>query len=64
MERQAAGAIDEADALILVVDGQVGCNPLDEEIVAWLRRVHPSKPVTLAVNKVCAMDAGGCQENV
>ena len=41
----------EADSLILVVDGQTGLTASDEEIVSWLRRSHPRKPVTLAVNK-------------
>ncbi|GAB4813056.1 hypothetical protein N2152v2_000102 [Parachlorella kessleri] len=51
IERQAAAAVEESDALILVVDGQLGCNAADEEILAWLRRTHPDKPVVLAVNK-------------
>ncbi|KAL4423769.1 hypothetical protein ABPG75_001070 [Micractinium tetrahymenae] len=51
IERQAAAAVEEADALILVVDGQTGGTAVDEEILAWLRRTHPDKPVTLAVNK-------------
>ncbi|KAL4446309.1 hypothetical protein ABPG77_003116 [Micractinium sp. CCAP 211/92] len=51
IERQAAAAVDEADALIFVVDGQTGGTAVDEEILAWLRRTHPDKPVVLAVNK-------------
>ncbi|PRW61158.1 GTPase Der [Chlorella sorokiniana] len=51
IERQAAAAVEEADALILVVDGQTGGTSVDEEIQAWLRRTHPNKPVVLAVNK-------------
>lgn len=51
IERQAAAGIAEADSLLLVVDGQAGLSSSDEEIVEWLRRVHPRKPVTLAVNK-------------
>lgn len=45
IERQAAAGISEAAALILVVDGQTGVTGADEEVVAWLRRTHPSKPV-------------------
>ncbi len=29
----------------------MGCIAADEEILAWLRKTHPSKPVVLAVNK-------------
>ncbi len=39
-----------ADAVILVVDGQVGLTNTDERIVKMLRAA--GKPVTLAVNKV------------
>ncbi len=51
IERQAAAGVAEADSLILVVDGQSGLSAADEEIVAWLRRSQPGKPLLLAVNK-------------
>ena len=51
VERQAAAGVAEADSLLLVVDGQEGLTASDQEIVTWLRRKHPKKPVTLAVNK-------------
>lgn len=51
IERQAAAAVDEADAVILVVDGQMGPTAVDEEVLSWLRKAHPGKPVSLAVNK-------------
>jgi GTP-binding protein len=51
IERQAAAAVEEADALVLVVDGQTGTSASDEEVLIWLRRTHPNKPITLAVNK-------------
>lgn len=51
IERQAAAAVEEADALVLVVDGQTGSTATDEEVLIWLRRSHPGKTVTLAVNK-------------
>ena len=35
----------EADCIVLVVDGQSGVTGADEEIVTWLRRMHPKKPV-------------------
>lgn len=50
--RYAPGAgVAEAQVLILVVDGQSGLTAADEEVVSWLRRSHPKKPVILAVNK-------------
>lgn len=51
IERQAAAGVAEADCLLLVVDGQAGLTAVDEEIVEWLRKTYPRKPVTLAVNK-------------
>lgn len=35
----------------MVVDGQAGLTGADEEVITWLRRHHPDKPATLAVNK-------------
>jgi predicted GTPase len=46
IERQAAAGITEAAALILVVDGQTGVTSSDEEVVSWLRKTHPRKPVS------------------
>ena len=45
IERQAAAGVAEADCIVLVVDGQSGVTGADEEIVTWLRRTHPTKPV-------------------
>lgn len=47
---QAEVAVNLADAVVLVVDGQVGMTDTDERIVKMLR--SSGKPVTLAVNKV------------
>jgi GTP-binding protein len=47
---QAKIAIDEADAIILVVDGQLGPHPLDDEVAKIL--LHSKKPVVVAVNKI------------
>lgn len=47
---QAQIAVQLADAVVLVVDGQVGMTATDERIVRMLRA--SGKPVTLAVNKV------------
>ena len=49
IQNQARLAIDEADAVILVVDGREGLTAGDEEVAAVLRL--SLKPVYLAVNK-------------
>lgn len=54
IRRQAEIAIEEADALILVVDAKVGLTELDEQVARILHR--KGKPVTLAVNKVDELD--------
>ncbi|GAB5359710.1 hypothetical protein AAMO2058_000565900 [Amorphochlora amoebiformis] len=61
IEKQAAAAIAEADAVVLVVDGRAGLSTSDREIAEWLlhhRRETANendsrgpKPVVLAVNK-------------
>ena len=50
IRRQAQIAIAEADVVILVVDGQVGSHPLDEEVAKIL--LHAKKQVVVAVNKI------------
>lgn len=50
IKRQAEIAIEEADTIIMVVDGHVGITDLDEEIARILHRTH--KPLCLAVNKI------------
>ncbi len=50
IRRQAQIAIEEAGAVILVVDGQVGPHPLDEEVAKIL--LNAKKPVIVAVNKI------------
>ena len=47
---QAEVAVNLADAVVLVVDGQVGLTNTEERIVKMLRT--SGKPVTLAVNKI------------
>ena len=49
-KEQAQLAIDEADALIFVVDCQEGVTPHDSEVIAKIRK--SKKPYFLAVNKV------------
>ncbi len=53
IRRQAEIAIAEADVIILVVDGQIGPHPLDEEVAKILLRSE--KPVIVAVNKIDQM---------
>ena len=47
---QARAAIDEADLILFVVDGQAGLTPVDEELASFLREA--GKPVILVVNKI------------
>ncbi|MBS0626170.1 MAG: ribosome biogenesis GTPase Der [Verrucomicrobia bacterium] len=54
VRQQAYTAIEEADAVILVVDGQVGPLELDLEVARIL--LKHKKPTILAVNKVDRMD--------
>ncbi|HUI31247.1 MAG TPA: ribosome biogenesis GTPase Der [Candidatus Acidoferrales bacterium] len=50
IREQAQYAVDEADAIVLVVDARAGIHPVDKELSNILRR--KSKQVLLAVNKV------------
>ena len=52
---QALHAIDEADAIIFVVDAREGLSAVDEDIAMRLRQ--SGKPVTVAVNKTEGLDA-------
>lgn len=54
IRRQAEVAIEEADALILVVDGKVGLTELDRIVGQILKK--KGKPVTVAVNKLDDVD--------
>ncbi|WP_456342226.1 ribosome biogenesis GTPase Der [Thermovibrio sp.] len=47
---QAKRAMEEADVIVFVVDGQEGITPLDQEVARLLRKWK--KPVILAVNKI------------
>ncbi|MEN6413128.1 MAG: ribosome biogenesis GTPase Der [Veillonellales bacterium] len=53
MRHQAKLAIEEADAVLLVVDAKAGLTSSDQEVAAILRSTR--KPVVLAVNKVDSM---------
>lgn len=50
IDRQVELAIDEADAIIFMVDVENGVTPMDEDVAKLLRKVD--KPILLAVNKV------------
>jgi GTP-binding protein len=50
IKQQALAAVQEADGIIFVVDGQVGPNPLDKEVAIILHK--SKKPIILAVNKM------------
>ncbi len=50
IRKQVELAIDEADAILFVVDAQEGIHPLDEEVTDLLRKTQ--KPVFVVVNKV------------
>jgi len=50
IRRQVDLALDEADLVVLVVDGKDGLNPVDGEVAAQLRK--SGRPVLVAVNKL------------
>jgi GTP-binding protein len=52
VQEQARAAVEAADAILFVVDGQAGLVPQEHEIAQLLRRT--AKPVALAVNKIDA----------
>ncbi len=50
IRRQVQLAVDEADVILFLVDGNEGLTPMDEDVAGLLRRTD--KPVFLIVNKV------------
>ncbi len=50
VQAQAQAALDEADAVVLVVDASAGARPGDDELADRLRRAD--KPVIVAANKI------------
>jgi GTP-binding protein len=50
VRRQAQIAVDEASAVLFMVDGRAGLTPEDEALAALLRKTR--KPVLLVVNKI------------
>ena len=57
--RQARAAAEEADVVLFVVDGREGPSALDDDILAWLRKL--AKPTVLVVNKADGIDARAAQ---
>lgn len=53
--RQSRTAAEEADLILFVVDGREGANSLDDDLLAWLRKVET--PIFLVVNKIDGIDA-------
>ena len=58
---QVEQAVREAEALLLVVDGQAGLTAADEELAAWARRRAGGRPIVLAVNKCESTTQGAAQ---
>lgn len=52
VKKQVFSAVEEADYVLFMVDGQEGVNALDEEIAAILRKMKNKKKIFLAVNKI------------
>ena len=50
IRRQVQLAVDEADVILFLVDGNEGLTPMDEDVAGLLRRTD--KPVLLVVNKI------------
>lgn len=57
IRRQAEVAIEEADALVFVVDGKVGLTEVDRQVAQILHK--KGKPITLAVNKIDNLEQMG-----
>ena len=56
VQAQARSAVEEADAILLVVDGKAGLLPDDESIARTLRR--SDKPLAVAINKIDVPEHG------
>ena len=53
--RQSRTAAEEADLVLFIVDGREGASSLDDDILAWLRKIDAT--VFLVVNKTDGIDA-------
>jgi GTP-binding protein len=56
MEQQVIAALEEADVILFLVDGQAGLTPADEQIAAMLRQKFAHKPIYVLVNKAEGRD--------
>jgi len=63
IRQQAMVAIEESSAVVMVVDGQVGCTAMDAAIAEFLRKevMRDNIPVHLAVNKCESEKTGAVQ---
>jgi GTP-binding protein len=52
--KQSRAAAEEADLILFIVDGREGASTIDDDILAWLRKV--AKPTFLVVNKTDGID--------
>jgi GTP-binding protein len=52
--RQSRAAAEEADLILFIVDGREGASTIDDDILAWLRKI--AKPTFLVVNKIDGLD--------
>jgi GTP-binding protein len=59
IRQQVMTALGEASLALMVVDGQIGPTPADEEIAQWLRQ--QGTPTLLAVNKCESIEQGVAQ---
>ena len=57
MQRRVEHELDDADAVLFVVNGEQGIGPGDRFIGRHLLAAHPEAPVICAVNKVDRLDA-------
>jgi GTP-binding protein len=48
--------LDEADMVLMIVDGKEGLNPLDKDILKWVKTRVKKKKIILVVNKVDSKD--------
>ncbi len=57
--RQVETALEEADVILMVVDGKAGVHPLDQSVADRLRRAN--RPVMLVVNKLDDLERSTAQ---
>jgi GTPase len=54
IRQQVKQAVDEADAVILVLDGKNGLSPFDRDLIDWVRPCR--QPVFFVINKIDGSD--------